>query len=119
MRSGALHQGQGAVRFGDEDEVEHDGNGGHHQAKEGVVKGDGDTLGQNRLAGCGAFLAGALAVAAFLEGRLGWLGIAEVVEDTLDSCDDGPMDSVGDVLEADRLARERASTAVERRLAAA
>ena len=60
-----------------------------------------------------------VAVAAFLEGRLGWLGIAEVVEDALDGCTDGPMASVGDVLEADRLARERAGAAVERRLAAA
>jgi len=60
-----------------------------------------------------------VAVAAFLEGRLSWLGIAEVVEDTLDSCDDGPMASIGDVLEADRLARLRAQAAVERRLAAA
>ncbi|HEX4082835.1 MAG TPA: 1-deoxy-D-xylulose-5-phosphate reductoisomerase [Acidimicrobiales bacterium] len=60
-----------------------------------------------------------VAVAAFLEGRLGWLGIAEVVEDVLDGCTDGPMASAGDVLEADRQARERAGTAVERRLAAA
>jgi 1-deoxy-D-xylulose-5-phosphate reductoisomerase len=60
-----------------------------------------------------------VAVAAFLEGRLGWLGIAEVVEDALDGCTDGPMASVGDVLEADRLARQRAGAAVERRLAAA
>ncbi|HVX20348.1 MAG TPA: 1-deoxy-D-xylulose-5-phosphate reductoisomerase [Acidimicrobiales bacterium] len=60
-----------------------------------------------------------VAVAAFLEGRLGWLGIAEVVEDTLDGCDDGPMVSVDDVLDADRRARLRAQAAVERRLAAA
>lgn len=60
-----------------------------------------------------------VAVAAFLEGRLGWLGIAEVVEDTLDGCDDGPMASVDDVLDADRRARLRAQAAVERRLAAA
>ena len=60
-----------------------------------------------------------MAVAAFLEGRLGWLGIAEVVADALDGCTDGPMTSVGDVLDADRRARERAGAAVERRLAAA
>ncbi|HEX3946216.1 MAG TPA: 1-deoxy-D-xylulose-5-phosphate reductoisomerase, partial [Acidimicrobiales bacterium] len=60
-----------------------------------------------------------VAVAAFLDGRLGWLGIGEVVEDVLDSCTDEPMVSVEDVLEADRLARHRAEAAVERRLAAA
>jgi 1-deoxy-D-xylulose-5-phosphate reductoisomerase len=60
-----------------------------------------------------------VAVAAFLQGRLGWLGIAEVVEDALAGCTDGPMDSVGDVLEADRLARERAEAAVGRRQEAA
>jgi 1-deoxy-D-xylulose-5-phosphate reductoisomerase len=60
-----------------------------------------------------------VAVAAFLQGRLGWLGIAEVVEDALAGCTDGPMDSVGDVLEADRLARGRAEAAVGRRQEAA
>jgi len=60
-----------------------------------------------------------VAVAAFLEGRLSWLGIAEVVADTLDGCDDGPMGSVDDVLDADRSARRRAESAVELRLAAA
>ncbi|MGH9109406.1 MAG: 1-deoxy-D-xylulose-5-phosphate reductoisomerase [Acidimicrobiales bacterium] len=60
-----------------------------------------------------------VAVAAFLEGRLGWLGIAEVVDDTLQGCDAGPLRSVDDVLEADRLARARAEAAVERKMAAA
>jgi len=60
-----------------------------------------------------------VAVAAFLEDRLSWLGIAEVVEDTLDGCDHGPMTTVDDVLEADRQARLRAQAAVERRLAVA
>ena len=60
-----------------------------------------------------------VAVAAFLEGRLDWLGIAEVVEDTLQGCDAGPLESVDDVLEADRRARERAESAVQRRLAVA
>jgi 1-deoxy-D-xylulose-5-phosphate reductoisomerase len=55
-----------------------------------------------------------VAVAAFLQGRLGWLGIADVVEETLAACTAGPMDTVGDVLEADRLARERAEAAVRR-----
>lgn len=60
-----------------------------------------------------------VAVAAFLEGRLGWLGIAEVVDDTLQACDGAPLGSVDDVLEADRRARACAEAAVERRLAAA
>jgi 1-deoxy-D-xylulose-5-phosphate reductoisomerase len=60
-----------------------------------------------------------VAVAAFLEGRLDWLGIAEVVEATLDHCDGADLVSVDDVLDADRRARERAGMAVESRLAAA
>ncbi len=60
-----------------------------------------------------------VAVAAFLDGRLGWLGIAEVVDDALQACDAGPLDSVEDVLAADREARARAEAAVERRLAVA
>ena len=59
-----------------------------------------------------------VAVAAFLDGRLDWLGIADVVEATLEGCDGDPLGSVEDVLEADRRARERAASAVERRLAA-
>jgi 1-deoxy-D-xylulose-5-phosphate reductoisomerase len=60
-----------------------------------------------------------VAVGAFLEGKLGWLGIARVVADVLDACTGGPMSSVGDVLEADRLARECAEAAVARRREAA
>ncbi|MGH9088353.1 MAG: 1-deoxy-D-xylulose-5-phosphate reductoisomerase, partial [Acidimicrobiales bacterium] len=60
-----------------------------------------------------------VAVAAFLDGRLGWLGIAEVVADTLEACDEAPLEAVEDVLEADRRARAFAEAAVERRLAAA
>jgi len=56
-----------------------------------------------------------VAVAAFLEGRLDWLGIAEVVAETVDGWKDEPMDSVEAVLEADRLARERAATVVAAR----
>ena len=55
-----------------------------------------------------------VAVEAFLDGRLGWLGIAEVVADTLDAWIDEPMDSVDAVLEADRRARVHARSAVER-----
>jgi 1-deoxy-D-xylulose-5-phosphate reductoisomerase len=60
-----------------------------------------------------------VAVEAFLAGRLDWLGIAEVVEDTLNACTDDPMDSAEAVLDADRRAREHARGAVERRLQAA
>ena len=56
-----------------------------------------------------------VAVAAFLERGLDWLGIADVVAETLDACKDEPMHSVGDVLEADRLARTYAEGAVARR----
>ena len=56
-----------------------------------------------------------VAVAAFLAGRIGWLSIAEVVADTLDSHDGQPIDSFEAVLEADRLARVRAEKAVGRR----
>jgi len=56
-----------------------------------------------------------VAVAAFLAGRIGWLAIAEVVADTLDSHDGQPIDSFEAVLEADRLARVRAEEAVDKR----
>ncbi len=59
-----------------------------------------------------------VAVAAFLDGRLDWLGIADVDAAVLDRCDGEPLLSVGDVLEADRRARALAADAVERRLAA-
>jgi 1-deoxy-D-xylulose-5-phosphate reductoisomerase len=59
-----------------------------------------------------------VAVAAFLAGRIGWLSIAEVVADTLDSHDGQPIDSFEAVLEADRLARVRAEEAVDRRRSA-
>ena len=59
-----------------------------------------------------------VAVAAFLDGRLGWLGIPEVVEATLDHYDGARMDSVDDVLDADRRARAFATAAIRRKLAA-
>jgi len=59
-----------------------------------------------------------VAVAAFLDGRLDWLGIADVVASVLDRCDGRPLSEVDDVLEADRRARALASDAVDRRLAA-
>ncbi|HXQ18022.1 MAG TPA: 1-deoxy-D-xylulose-5-phosphate reductoisomerase [Acidimicrobiales bacterium] len=56
-----------------------------------------------------------VAVAAFLAGRLGWPGIAEVVADTLELWKDEPIDSVEAVLDADRQARAEAEAAIARR----
>jgi 1-deoxy-D-xylulose-5-phosphate reductoisomerase len=56
-----------------------------------------------------------VAVAAFLDGRMGWGAIAEVVADTIDSCEQTPVSSAEDVIEADRRARVRAELAVRRR----
>jgi len=66
-----------------------------------------------------AVLSGAneVAVGAFLDGRLPWTGIADVVADVLDAGTSG-VASVDDVLEADRRARQRATAAIERRTAA-
>ena len=56
-----------------------------------------------------------VAVEAFLEGRLGWTGIAEVVAETLESWSDEQVDQVEAVLAADAEARARAREALERR----
>lgn len=55
-----------------------------------------------------------VAVEAFLGERLAYTAIAEVVEEVLDQ-GAGPADEVADILEADRVARERARVAVGRR----
>jgi len=60
-----------------------------------------------------------VAVAAFLEGLMSWSSIADVIKDTLVGHDGTVPDSVDVVIQADRRARERASRAVERRVAAA
>ncbi len=59
-----------------------------------------------------------VAVGAFLDGALPWLGIAEVVAGVLEQCDGAPLRSVDDVLEADRQARQLASADLRRKLAA-
>ena len=51
-----------------------------------------------------------VAVAAFLDGRLGFLGIAEVVSTTLDTADWRALDTVEDVIAADREGREIAAS---------
>jgi 1-deoxy-D-xylulose-5-phosphate reductoisomerase len=60
-----------------------------------------------------------VAVAAFLEGRIPWLAISDVINDTLDACEGRNPDSVDVVLEADQTARVRAADAVARRARAA
>jgi len=49
-----------------------------------------------------------MAVAAFLQGRIGFLAIPAVVAATLDACENGEMTSLGEVLEFDRKARSAA-----------
>jgi 1-deoxy-D-xylulose-5-phosphate reductoisomerase len=63
-----------------------------------------------------ATLSGAneVAVEAFLAGELRWTGIAEVVEEVLQH-GTGSVGGIGDILDADRVARERARVAVEDR----
>ena len=69
--------------------------------------------------GAPAVLSGAneVAVEAFLAGRIPWTAIADVVAEVLDA-GTGNVQDVGDVLEADRAARFRATEAVERRTGA-
>jgi 1-deoxy-D-xylulose-5-phosphate reductoisomerase len=55
-----------------------------------------------------------IAVAAFLDGRLGWTAIAEVLRGTLDGYDATPADSVDAVVDADGAARRRATQVIER-----
>jgi 1-deoxy-D-xylulose-5-phosphate reductoisomerase len=65
--------------------------------------------------GAPAVLSGAneVAVAAFLDGRVPWTAIAAVNAAALDA-GTGNVHDVADVLEADRVARERAAVAIER-----
>jgi 1-deoxy-D-xylulose-5-phosphate reductoisomerase len=51
-----------------------------------------------------------VAVAAFLDHRLGFLGIAEVVASTLETADWRPLETVDDVIAADREGREIAAS---------
>ncbi len=56
-----------------------------------------------------------VAVAAFLEGRIGWLAIAEVVAEALDDIEEKKLLEVEDVLAADAAARRSADKALARR----
>ena len=51
-----------------------------------------------------------VAVAAFLEGRIGFLQIAEVIETTLNAIDNGPVRHLDDVFAADATARSFAES---------
>ncbi len=55
-----------------------------------------------------------VAVAAFLDGRIGWLGIPEVLESVLSRHDGGEASSVEAVVEADHKARQLARESIER-----
>jgi 1-deoxy-D-xylulose-5-phosphate reductoisomerase len=59
-----------------------------------------------------------VAVAAFLEGRLPWRGIAEVVAEVTAAHSPGNLEEIEDVTEADGWARASARMSVERRSAA-
>ena len=54
-----------------------------------------------------------IAVDAFLNERIGFLQIPAVVSATLDRCEAGKIDTLGDVLEFDRLARSTATNIVD------
>jgi 1-deoxy-D-xylulose-5-phosphate reductoisomerase len=56
-----------------------------------------------------------VAVSAFLDGRIAWGAIAEVVADTLESFDHAVVCEAADVIEADRQARRCADKAVQHR----
>lgn len=56
-----------------------------------------------------------VAVAAFLDERIGWLAIADIVAEALEGHEETKLLEVGDVLAADAAARRSAVKAVERR----
>ncbi|MEX1357673.1 MAG: 1-deoxy-D-xylulose-5-phosphate reductoisomerase [Gaiellaceae bacterium] len=62
---------------------------------------------------CAYNAANEVAVAAFLEGRLPFLGIADVVERALSSVDGVPADDLGELVEADAEARRAAESMLE------
>ncbi|MGH9114673.1 MAG: 1-deoxy-D-xylulose-5-phosphate reductoisomerase [Acidimicrobiales bacterium] len=55
-----------------------------------------------------------VAVAAFLDGRIRWVDISEVISAALDECSAPVPGTVADVLDADRAGRDRAAAAMER-----
>jgi 1-deoxy-D-xylulose-5-phosphate reductoisomerase len=61
---------------------------------------------------CAFNAANEVAVAAFLDGRLPFLGIAEVVADALDAADGSPARDLDDLVAADTAARRHAEQAL-------
>jgi 1-deoxy-D-xylulose-5-phosphate reductoisomerase len=59
-----------------------------------------------------------VAVSAFLDGRLSWRGIADVVGEVLEGHSPGNVTTIEDVVASDGQARRRAAAAVDRRTAA-
>ena len=62
---------------------------------------------------CAYNAANEVAVAAFLDGRLPFLGIAEVVEDALAAADGAPARDLADLVEADAAARRVAERGLQ------
>jgi len=60
-----------------------------------------------------------VAVAAFLEGLIPWVAIADVLSEALDRHDGARADSVEAVIDADRRARDTARRVIDQRTAAA
>jgi 1-deoxy-D-xylulose-5-phosphate reductoisomerase len=60
-----------------------------------------------------------VAVAAFLDGLIPWLAIADVIKETLDGHNGGVPSSIEEVVDADRAARGVAQDVIERRTRAA
>ena len=56
-----------------------------------------------------------VAVGGFLDGRLPFLGISEVVNTVLQQHDTRPASSLEEVLEVDRISRDRAGRCLDRR----
>jgi 1-deoxy-D-xylulose-5-phosphate reductoisomerase len=54
-------------------------------------------------------------VAAFLDGRIRWISIPDVLESVLERHDGGAAGSVDDVVDADRRAREAARSVIAER----
>jgi len=55
-----------------------------------------------------------VAVAAFMEGRIGFLDIPKLIEKTMGAHDPHPINSIEAVIEADRWARKKAEKVLTR-----
>ena len=75
-------------------------------------------LGMGGAAGCTLNAADEVAVAAFLNGRISFPAMAEVVAETLSAEPSVRVNSIAEILEVDRRARRRAAELVERRAVA-